>query len=536
MHLPYKPGTAETAKIEYGWRFLRGTSQELALSAPAHIILYHGARGPGKTDTQLMRFRSRVGLGYGPFWRGIIFDREYKHLDDLVTKSKRWFTEFDDGARFLESGKDYKWKWPTGEELLFRVVAKLDDYWSYHGHEYPFIGWNELTKYADGRLFDKMNSTNRSSFTPERDTPRVGPGHNGGPPLDDGEDDRPYATHDGKPLPPIPLEVFATCNPHGPGHSWVKRRFIDPVPDGQIIRTTMTVFDPKTKKDIEVTRKQVAIGGHWSENPYLDPLYIATLHELTDENERKAWKDGSWDINAGGAIADLWRKQHHIVPRFPIPDNWDTFRAFDWGSSHPFSVGWWAISNGETVTWTDQHRQQREITLPPGTLVRFFEWYGTKEIGTNVGLKLSARDIADGIKEREELLIAGGWIASRPDPGPADNQIRNVNEADTETIEKKMSDRGVTWISSDKSKGSRKQGLQLLRDRLEATIRQEGGGLVIMENCRAWIGLVPDLPRDEKDPDDVDTTSEDHVYDETRYMVLMASDRTAKIIKLKFPT
>lgn len=519
------------AKLDYGWQYLRGTSQELALSAPADIVLYHGARGPGKTDTQLMRFRSRVGLGYGTFWRGIIFDREYKHLDDLVTKSKRWFNEFGDGAKFLESAKDYKWRWPTGEELLFRVVNKLDDYWSYHGHEYPFIGWNELTKYYDGRLFEKMLSTNRSSFVPERDTPRM-QGHNGGPPLEDA----PYATPDGKPLPNIPLEVFATCNPHGPGHSWVKRKFIDVAPDGKIVRTDVEVFDPKTKKQVVITKKQVAIHGHWSENPYLPPEYIATLHQLTDENERKAWKDGSWDINAGGAIADLWRKATHVVKRFPIPDNWETYMAFDWGSSHPFSVGWWAIANGETVEWTDYLGQPQSITLTRGTLVRFFEWYGTKEIGTNKGLVMSARDIADGINERNRLLVAGGWIAEAPAPGPADNQIRNVNEKDTETIEKKMADRGVRWIASDKSKGSRKQGLQLLRDRLEATIRQEGSGLVIMENCRAWIGTVPDLPRDETDPDDVDTTAEDHVYDETRYMVLMTSDRTAKVIKLNIPT
>jgi hypothetical protein len=109
--------------------------------------MYTGARGPGKTDTQLMRFRRNVGVGYGPFWRGVIFDREYKNLDDLVNKSRRWFNQFGDGARFLSSAQDYKWTWPTGEELLFRAIKKLDDYWNYHGQEFPFIGWNELCKY-----------------------------------------------------------------------------------------------------------------------------------------------------------------------------------------------------------------------------------------------------------------------------------------------------------------------------------------------------------------------------------------------------
>lgn len=520
-------------KQDLGWQFLRGTSQELALCAPAHHILFHGTRGPGKTDTQLMRFRRLVGRGYGPFWRGIIFDREYKNLDDLVVKSKRWFYDFNDGARFLESGKDYKWKWPTGEELLFRVAAREDDYWNYHGHEYPFIGWNELTKYHNGKVYEKMNSINRSSFVPERDTPRL-KGHNGGPPIDD--DEALYATPDGKPLPPIPLEVFSTCNPYGPGHTWVKRKFIDAAPDCTIVEQKALIFNPQTQKEEEISKKQVAIHGHWSENPYLDPQYILTLHQLTDENERAAWKDGSWDINAGGAIADLWRKATHVIPRFPIPSNWHVDRTFDWGSSHPFSVGWWAESNGETVEWIDSFGQPQEITLPRGSIVRFFEWYGTKEIGTNKGLLLGSKEIAEGIKKREELLMSGGWISVKPEPGAADNQIRNVNDKDTETVEKKMSDLGVRWKSSDKSRGSRKVGLQLFRDRLDASLKQEGGGIYWMDCCRASIAILPDLPRDEKDPDDVDTASEDHIYDETRYKVLDSQDRTAKIIKLKRPT
>lgn len=521
--------------IEYGWQYLRGTSQELALSAPAHHILYHGARGPGKTDTQLMRFRARVGLGYGASWRGIIFDKEYKQLDDLITKSRRWFREFDDGAVFLESTSQLKWKWPTGEELLFRQADNIKDYYNYHGHEYPFIGWNELTKYSDEKLYEKMSSTNRSSFTPERDTPRR-MGHNGGPPLEDA----PYATPDGQPLPPIPLEVFSTCNPHGPGHAWVKRKFIDVAPDCTIVRTTTKVFNPKTKQEEEVTKKQVAIHGHWSENPYLDVQYIATLQGLTDPDERKAWLDGDWDINAGGALADVWRKQHHVIDRFPIPANWTIFRSFDWGSTHPFSVGWWAEANGEEVEYYDAQGQERTMCPTRGTLIRFFEWYGTEDgraTGTNKGIKMSAANIAKGIVEREKLFRDGGWIVGNVLAGPADNQIRSVIESETDTIEKKMADNGVTWSLSDKSAGSRKVGLQLLRDRLEATTHNEGPGIMFMNCCLATIAILPGLPRDPKEPDDVQKTGiEDHPYDEIRYVCLNAGDRTAKVIRVNFGT
>ena len=149
----------------------RTTSQAIAMDSRCNRTFYTGARGPGKTDCQLMYFRKHVGTGYGPFWRGIIFDREYKNLDDLVSKANRWFPKFEDGAKWLAATNQYKWVWPTGEELLFRVVKKDTDYWDYHGQEFSFIGWNEITKYPTARLYNDMMSVNRSSFSPEKDTP-----------------------------------------------------------------------------------------------------------------------------------------------------------------------------------------------------------------------------------------------------------------------------------------------------------------------------------------------------------------------------
>lgn len=513
------------------WQPIAGTSQELALDTRAHHTLYTGARGPGKTDTQLMRFRRRVGLGYGVFWRGVIFDREYKNLDDLINKSKRWFYAFKDGAKFLESASSLKWVWPTGEELLFRVAKNPDDYWNYHGQEFPFIGWNELTKYPTGELYDMMMSTNRSSFTPEKDSPCI-----------DGD----YYQETGQirfvengpiyELMPIPLEVFSTCNPYGAGHNWVKRRFIDPAPYGTLVKNTTTVFDPKTKNEIEVTKTQVAIFGSYVENIYLSPEYVAELNSEKDENRRKAWLLGDWDIVAGGALDDVWNKQTVIVPRFVVPKGWRIDRSFDWGSSHPFSVGWWAEANGEEATIVFPDGTERKFCPAPGSLVRIFEWYGTKEIGTNKGLKMSSGKVAEGIREIEIALMANGWILSQPWPGPADNQIRNVTDDETDTIEKKMSAVGIRWTQSDKSPGSRKIGLELVRERLEAASTGEGKALYIMDCCRAAISILPTLPRDSKILDDVDTDSEDHIYDEVRYRVLAGNNRAATAIKLVRPT
>lgn len=472
------------------------------------------------TITQLMRFRRRVGLGYGPFWRGVIFDKEYKNFADIIAQSKRFFSKFDDGAKFLASPSDLKWVWPTGEELMFRHAKKLSDYDNFHGHEYPWIGHNELTKHATADLYDKLMSTNRSSFTPERDTPR--------------KPDGTFDTPDGLPLPPIPLEVFSTTNPSGPGHNWVKRRFINCAKNGEVVRIKTKVFDPKKQEDVEVTKTQVAIFGSYRENIYLPAEYIAELDRLTnsDHNLKRAWLFGDWDVTAGGAIDDLWKREVHIVPRFPIPKEWYIDRSMDWGSSHPFSVGWWAEANGEEIILPNGNR----FCPAPGSLIQFAEWYGTEEIGTNKGLKMSAHDVAEGIKRREIELMREGWIKSQPWPGPADNQIRDVRESDVDTIEAKMAKVGIRWTESDKSPGSRRNGLQLVRDRLEAALRGEGPGLYFMSHCQASIETLPSLPRDEVKLDDVDTTAEDHVYDCVRYRCLKGSNRAAKQIKVKFAT
>jgi hypothetical protein len=517
------------------WQPIPNSSQALALTAPVQSLLLTGGRGYGKTEAQLMRFRSRVGLGYGSHWRGIIFDKEYKNLDDLVVKSRRIFSNLDKGhANFLASVSAFKWVWDTGEELLFRAASDETDYWDYHGHEYPFIGFNELTKYSNNKFYNMIQSTNRSGFDPFEHTPRITSdnyaavmSHEWGREVKVGD----YDTPDGQPLPPIPLELVSTTNPYGPGHNWVKQEYIDPAPYGKIVRRTTRIFDPKTQEEIDVTRTQVTLFGTFRENPYLSPLYIAKLYEETDENILKAWLTGDWDIVAGGAFDDVWKKAVHVVPRFKVPANWHIDRALDWGSTHPFSVGWFAEANGEEVTLPDGST----FCPQPGSLIQIAECYGSDKIGTNTGKKWGAKKVATAIKEIETELHKEGWIVSTVWPGPADNQIWNVTEKDTDTIGKIFEDNGINWEGSIKSPGSRVNGLELVRGRMEAAVKKEAPAIYFMDNCRASIATIPILPRDEKKIDDVDTSAEDHAYDMVRYRVLKGNNRTATVIKINFP-
>jgi len=506
------------------WKPLPG-SQTLALSCPANVILFHGTRGPGKTDSQLMRFRRNVGRGYKRFWRGVIFDREYKNLDDLISKSLRWFPEFKDGARFISSKSDYKWVWPGGEELLFRVLKRDADYWGYHGQEFAFIGWNELTKFPNSNLYEMMMSCNRTSFIPSEH-----------PLIVDGDvyaktGQLQFCERGSRKarelyLPEIPLEVFATCNPHGVGHNWVKKRFINAAPMGKLFRETTRIFNPRTQKDEDVVKTQVHLFGSYRENKYLSPEYIAELSKITDPNKRKAWLGGSWDIVAGGMFDDVWDTRTHVVTPFRVPHSWKIDRSFDWGSSKPFSVGWWAESDGSDYIGADG----QVYSTIRGDLFRIGEWYGTSG-KANEGLRLLATDISVGIIERQ---LAMG-INDRVRPGPADNSIYDTENGNSIAADMKKKTRanglmypGIEWTRSDKSPGSRKHGWEATRTMLKNSIKPETGvrekpGIFVFNTCTHFLDLFPILPRDETDPDDVDTEAEDHIGDEVRYKILSTS-------------
>ena len=503
------------------WKPLPG-SQTLAMSCPAQIILFHGSRGPGKTDAQLMRFRRWVGQGFGRHWRGVIFDRQYKNLDDLVSKSMRWFPEFKDGARFLSSKSDYKWVWPTGEELMFRAVTRDNDYWSYHGQEFPFIGWNELTKYPTDGLFDSMMSCNRSSYR-AIDFPQIidGDRYNRTGEIVFVTDDHRYASeHVG---PEIPLEVFATCNPYGAGHNWVKKRFINAAPMGRILRKSINVFNPQTKEREDFITTQTHIFGSYMENIYLSPKYIAELTSMSDLNKRKAWLGGSWDVVSGGMFDDVWRSEVHSIEPFVIPLSWRVDRSFDWGSTKPFSVGWWAESDGTDVRLANG----QVMSTVRGDLFRIGEWYGTTG-KTNQGLQLLASEVAKGIIERE---LAWG-LFGRVHPGPADGSIFDVENGNSIAVDMQKPIRigsrmynGVTWGRADKSAGSRIHGWEKVRTYMSNSIPPKIGvrerpGLFVFNTCTHCLDLLPILPRDEIKTDDVDTDAEDHIGDEVRYRIL----------------
>lgn len=468
---------------EADWAVQRG-SQELFLNTKVYEVLYTGNRGGGKTACLLMDFGQHCGRGFGADWKGILFRHTYPELKDIVDKSRAIFPKiWGSGVKFNET--KMTWTWATGEQLLFRHMERESDYLSYHGHAYPWIGWEELTTWADPGCYTRMMSCCRSAN------------------------------------PAVPRKVRSTTNPYGPGFNWVKERFQLPLPPG-------TIYGPLIKDDETGDRR--AINSDLRENLVLlhaDPDYIKRIKaSARNEAELAAWLHGSWDITSGGMFDDIWYRVRHlmVLPTFQIPPTWRIDRSFDWGSSKPFSVGWWAESDGSLLELPGGKR----MATVKGDLFRIREWYGWDGKTPNKGCRMLARDISKGIIERELKWGIYGKVKR----GVADASIfddTNGNSIARDMEESVVIDgrryRGVFFDPADKRRGTRKQGWEQMRKMMAAVQPEEGArvreepALFVCDCCLHFLRTVPTIPRDPDDLDDVDTDAEDHVADEARYRV-----------------
>lgn len=450
-------GQVSTARTKFVWRPQRGP-QEAFVKCPVFEVVYGGARGGGKTDACLGDWALHAKR-YGADAKGLFLRRTQVALLPTIERAKRLYRPL--GALWKEQEK--RFVWPNGATLYFRYLDKDSDADNYQGHDYTRVYVEELTQFPDPAPLDKIKATLRS-----------GAG--------------------------APTGFRASCNPGGPGHTWVKERYID---QGawNIVRSTFV--NPFTGED--VSRSRVFIPAKLSDNPQLlqnDPGYVANLFMSGSKALVQAWLQGDWDV-IEGAFFDCWDTSKHVVEPFAIPADWTRFRSFDWGSAAPFSVGWWAIA------------QDDYMGIPRGALVRYREWYGASAPGK--GLKLTTEMVAAGIIERDgqdkiEYSVADPAIFAE-DGGPARSEIFARHKVFFRRGDNRR-------VGSNGAMG----GWDEMRQRLVGTMWADGEPnpdgkpmLFVFSTCRDFIRTVPALPHDKNRAEDIDTSAEDHIADEARY-------------------
>ena len=424
------------------------------IQCPVFDVLFGGARGGGKTDGVLGDWLNHSDL-YGADAIGLMFRKERTQLIETIERSHQIFGQLE-GWQWKE--QDKMWRSDRGARLRFAYLERDSDAEAYQGHSYTRLYCEEITNFGSPKPIDKMMATLRSG--------------NG-----------------------VPCGFRATGNPGGAGHQWVKARYIDHAPMGYKV-TVQTFKNPWTGDS--VTRDRVFIPSKLNQNKYLGAEYVANLQMAGNEALVKAWLEGDWSV-IEGAFFDCWSSEKHVIRPFELPEDWLRFRSADWGSAAPFSVGWWAVVGDE---FTGQG-----LRISRGAIIRYREWYGAS--GPNIGLKLTAEEVARGIKAKE----AGDTIAY----GVLDPAAFAVDGGPS--IAERMMKEGVAFRRADNKRVSQR-GAMGGWDQMRARMKGGEDGrpmLYVFDTCRDFIRTVPALQHDADKPEDLDTSAEDHVADEARY-------------------
>lgn len=440
--------------------------QTLAFKTEATEVLYGGAAGGGKSH--LMRAAattwcaSVAGLQVYLF-RRISSDLIKNHIEGpsgFRNMLAPWVM-----AGFVEIVADEIRFW-NGSKIFLCHCKDEKDRFKYQGAEMHVLMIDELTHFTD-KMYRFLRGRVRAVGLPELP-----------------ED------YKGK----FP-RIICGSNPGGVGHSWVKTSFVDLCADLKPQRMT--------KKEGGMLRQYIP--AKLNDNPSMteqDPDYEDRLDGLGSDALVKAMKDGDWNI-VEGAYFDKWTTKNEIEP-FNIPEHWTRFRSFDWGSAKPFSLGWWAVA-------TDDYKHNG-ITIPRGALVRYREWYGCKkdENGQSIpdtGLKLTAEKVSEGILSMEDSR-------EKIDYSVADPAI--FTEDGGPSIEERMS---PIYFERADNKRTAANGRAGGWDQMSARIEGVDGVPMIycFTTCRDSIRTIPVLQHDERRPEDLDTSAEDHAADEWRY-------------------
>lgn len=454
------------------------------VTCPIFEVFLGGARGGGKTDGILGDWGNHAAL-YGEHAIGLVVRRERTQLIEMIERSKQVYGPL--GAKWRE--KDSRWIFPNGARLKFAYLENDSDAEAYQGHSYTRVYCEEITNFPRPEPLFKLMATLRSAHG-------------------------------------VPCGFRATGNPGGPGHLWVKKRYIEP--DKRGYKRIVSQFKNPWTGEI-VSRDRVFIPAQLRHNKYNNtPEYIATLHLAGNEKVVRAWLLGDWDL-IDGAFFEEFEHFKHVIRQFIIPHHWPRFVSGDWGSAHPFSFGWWAVVADEFDGFGDgkilpsrtpyvDPRYAYRNDLPTGALVRYREWYGSAD-HNNVGLKMHAEQVADGIMSRETREPRGDnnrpRIAKRV-IGP-DAFSQNGGPSITERMASPPF--FLNWDRADNTRTGRKGamgGWDLVRARL---VGQFGRPMIyFLDNC---VDAVRTLPAVQHDPDNIEDVlkgGEDHCPDEIRYM------------------
>jgi len=436
--------------------------QAAAHGSFADELLYGGAAGGGKTDYLIAEVLTTL-LTF-PGSNGVIFRRTYPDLRRPGGIVERLLMRVPPELGTYNAG-EHKWRFRNGSLLELGHLQRDATVLQYQGAEFAVVAFDQLEQFTEYQYL-YLRSRLRVAGETAAEFRRLGW--------------RPRS--------------IASANPGGPGHGWVKARFIDaPVPPGVIWRPAATLDEP-------CPGTRVFLPARVDDNPHLDDSYVDRLRNLP-EDDRRALLEGDWDVYAGQRFRSFRRAVHVVDPEdVPLSPAYPRGIGVDYGFDAPFAALWGAL-------------------LPDDLIVVYRELYRpglTPEEQARAILAVEAegeRDAASG-RPGGRLWIdpstyardpsAPRAVASAPDLPPPGSIAYKYRQAGL-PVRKANNNRlaGVAAVAG---------ALRIRGDRRPR--------LLIYSTCTNLIRTLPSLTRSPTNPEDVDTRAEDHAYDALRYLLL----------------
>jgi hypothetical protein len=289
--------------------------QALFLSLPLTIkeAFYGGGAGSGKTDVLLM-----YGIVHKwhehPLFKQVFMRRTRPTLkNELLGRTREIYPKF--GATY--NGSDMCWTFPRFDQFGARDMT--------NGGAQIFLSHCEEEK--DVHNFDSMEI---SLFTPDELT-------------NDTEYIYLYIAFERNRAPKgsgLPSITRGAGMPGGIGHTFVKKRFIDPSKEGGKIIVG------------KGGNKRIYIHSTLDDNlDHIDPNYAQSLEGRPDA-EIRAKRHGDWDAYLGQVFDEFRDRKYpdepenalHTCTPFDIPYWWPKFVIGDWGYTAMTYIGFYAVS------------------------------------------------------------------------------------------------------------------------------------------------------------------------------------------------
>lgn len=275
----------------------------------------------------------------------------------------------------------------------------------------------------------------------------------------------------------IQPRFLLTGNPGGIGHGWVKRIFID----NQLI--------PLQEDPSEFGFVQAKV---YDNNKLMDmdPGYVRRLEGLPDE-KRRMYLNGDWDVFAGQFFGK-WRQEKHVIkPRFELkdaPSNWTYRLGLDNGTLRPRAVVLIAQDND-------------------GKVEVLWEYYRTNETISTAAINVKTQLKEIGILD---MLQKQCWIAYDPAMNIRNDQ---TNQRSIDTFREILGMPAVAGINS------RVEGASVFQDYVDWDQFKEPM-FRVWNTCANTVRSLPQLVYAENGTEDVETDSDDHIYDAIRYAMM----------------